>query len=369
MANRESNNPHAPELMAHRKPSSPEGSARGEEGFISRSLRLIRLSVSHGPLYAIALHRMTSSARYDPEANWRFWTSPRDVLLEGILRAYPTATGRSKLLDKMLSQGRAEGIEFHYDVSNDFYLLFLDQDYMLYTCARFLSKDETLEQAQKNKVDFLIARLAPEAGQQILDLGCGWGGMMRCVSERIGTREGLHGYTLSKQQMAYVQNLGFDVELQDFVEKDYAPESLDRIISIGSLEHVRPKELLPFYDKLFCALRPGGRMVTQFFSLDREPVPPSMVWVQLFFPGSLLAMHGVHVEAAKKAGFIIKEDVTDSYEETLRCWYDNLVKNRDEAIATSGISIFNEYMTFFPMAWRFFHDGDSSLHRMLLVKP
>lgn len=346
-----------------------EGSASGQAGFVSRARRLLRLGASHGPLYAMALHRMTASAQYDPEANWRFWTAPRNGVLEGVLRGYPSAGHRGKLLDKMLRQGHAEGIEFHYDVSNDFYRFFLDQDYMLYTCARFLADDETLEQAQKNKVDFLIELLAPEAGHQILDLGFGWGGMMRCISEQIGTRDGLLGYTLSKQQLAFVRNLGFDVELQDFIEKNYAPESLDRIISIGSLEHVRPDELLHFYNKLFRALRPGGRMVAQFFSLDHEPIPPSMVWVQLFFPGSLLAMHNVHVAAVKQAGFIIKEDVTDSYKKTLRCWYDNLVNNRDKAIATSGIHIYNEYMTFFPMAWRFFHDGDSSLHRMLLIKP
>ena len=357
------------ELMAHREPATIDTALPRQERFLARFMRLLKIGVTHGPVYATALSRMTSTIDYDPERNWDFWTKPRSRILESILRGYPGRSRRSKLLNRMLRQGHAEGIEFHYDVSNDFYRLFLDRDYMFYTCARFLSDGDTLEQAQKNKADFLLDLLAPEAGHQILDLGFGWGGMMRRIAESTGSREGLLGYTLSKQQMSYVSDLGYDVELQDFIEKDYARESLDRVISIGSLEHVRPDELTMFYAKIFNALRPGGRMVNQFFSLDREPFPPSMVWAQLFFPGSLLAMHDVHVQAAEKAGFVIKEDVTDSYKKTLRAWYDNLVSNRDKALATSGIHFYNEYMTFFPMSWRFFHDGDSTLHRMLLTRP
>lgn len=357
------------ELMAHREPSTIGTASPRREHSLIRLMRLLRISVTHGPLYATALSRMTSAAEYDPEANWNFWTKPRGRVVEGITRGYPGLHRRRKLVDRMLRQGHAEGIEFHYDVSNDFYRLFLDQDYMFYTCAQFLSDDETLEQAQKNKADFLLKLLAPEAGQQILDLGFGWGGMLRRIAEETGTRDGLRGFTLSKQQLAYVTDLGYDVELQDFIEYNYAPESLDRVISIGSLEHVRPNELLNFYTKIFRALRPGGRMVNQFFSLDHEPFPYSMVLSQLFFPGSVLAMHDVHLRAAEQAGFVIAEDFTDSYKKTLRAWYDNLVSNRDKAIATSGINIYNEYLTFFPVAWRFFDRGESTLHRMLLLKP
>jgi cyclopropane-fatty-acyl-phospholipid synthase len=362
-------NQNPPELVAHRESTAIGSNPSRQQAFLSRLWSLLKLGISHGPVYAIAIARMTSSAQHDPEANWMFWTRRRSPFLDGILHAYPGVRRRRRLLDKMLTQGHAEGIEFHYDVSNDFFRLFLDQDYMFYTCARFLSEGEGLAQAQKNKADLLLGMLDPEPGQQILDLGLGWGGMMRRISEATGSRDGLRGYTLSKQQIAYVTELGFDVELQDFIEKDYAPDSLDRVISIGSLEHVRPAELLPFYNKIFHALRPGGRMVNQFFSLDREPFPLSMVWCQMFFPGTLLAMHDVHVQAARKAGFVIKEDVPDSYKKTLRAWYDNLVSHRAEAIAAAGIHIYNEYMTFFPLAWRFFDDGEATLHRMLLIKP
>jgi cyclopropane-fatty-acyl-phospholipid synthase len=354
------------ELMAHRERTITNLAVSRQEHFLPRLTRFLKIAVTHGPLYATALTRMTSTAEYDPEHNWAFWTENK--LLESILRGYPGRRRRRELVERMLQQGHAKGIEFHYDVSNDFYSLFLDKDYMFYTCARFLSEDDTLEQAQKNKADFLLELLAPEAGHQILDLGFGWGGMMGRIAEETGTRDGLRGYTLSKQQMAYVTDLGYDVELRDFIENDYAPESLDRVISVGSLEHVRPDEIPNFYSKIFRALRPGGRMVNQFFSLDHEPFPYSMVLSQLFFPSSVLAMHSVHLQAAEKAGFVMKEDVTDSYKKTLRAWYDNLVSNRDKAIATSGINIYNEYLTFFPIAWRFFDRGESTLHRMLLLK-
>ncbi len=357
------------ELIAHREAVVTDSVLPRREYFLARFFRLLKIAFTHGLLYAIALARMTSAKEYDSEANWDFWTKPRNSVFERLIRSYPGRNQRRKLLDKMLSQGHAEGIEFHYDVSNDFYRLFLDKQYMFYTCARFLSDDETLEQAQKNKADFLLELLAPDAGQQILDLGCGWGGMMRCIAEKTGSREGLRGYTLSKQQLAYVNDLGYKAELKDFIETDYASESLDRVISVGSLEHVRPDELVMFYAQIFKALRPGGRMVNQFFSLDHESNPYSMTLGQLFFPGSVLALHELHRQAAVKAGFVIQEDATDSYKKTLRAWYDNLVANHDQAIATSGINIYNEYLTFFPVAWRFFNDGESTLHRMLLVKP
>ena len=353
------------ELMAHRTPlEQPKQKNR-----ITRILHLLKIAFSHGPIYAIALYRMTSSASFDPQQNWNMWTKKRNRFLETILRAYPAHSRRIKLLKKMMQQGHADGIEFHYDVSNEFYRLMLDKDYMFYTCARFLSDTETLEQAQIHKADFILDMLDPKPGQQIRDLGFGWGGMMRRLSERTGTREGLVGYTLSKQQLAYVKNLGFSVELQDFIEKDYGKELLDRVVSVGSFEHVRAEEIEDLYIKIFQALKPGGRMVNQFFSLNIEPYPYSMVLVQLFFPGSCLVMHDVHVQAAKKAGFVIEADVTDSYKRTLRAWYDNLVANRDEIISKCGIDIYNEYLTCLPVGWRFFDDGEGTLHRMLLVKP
>ncbi|MBW2647564.1 MAG: class I SAM-dependent methyltransferase, partial [Deltaproteobacteria bacterium] len=81
----------------------------------------------------------------------------------------------------MLAQDHSVGIELHYDISNAFYKLFLDKEFMSYSCAYFLSERETLEDAQKNKAQLILALLNPKAGEKILDLGCGWGGMLKCI--------------------------------------------------------------------------------------------------------------------------------------------------------------------------------------------
>ncbi len=331
--------------------------------------RYLTMAAKFGAPYALAYSRSNTDRELDPEENWEFWTRDRGSFVEMSMRMFPAQRLREALIMEQLKANHADGIEYHYDVSNDFYRLFLDKDYMFYTCANFRSDHETLEQAQKNKADCLLGLLEPEAGHLILDLGCGWGGMLKCIEGHTGTREGLTGYTLSKEQFSYVSNMGYNVALQDFIGSTYPSESLDRVISVGSLEHVHPEELPRLYEKVFNALRPGGRMVNQFFSLDHEPLPYSMLLSQLFFPGSLLAMHDVHCQAAEQAGFEIQADLHDCYKQTLWSWYDNLVANRAEAIATSGIQTYNWFLTFFPIAWKFFDDGEATLHRMLLVKP
>lgn len=176
-----------------------------------------------------------------------------------------------------MSQEHATGIEVHYDVSNDFYALFLDTKYRFYTCAEFQSEQDTLETAQENKAAYLRSLLRLEGTETILDLGCGWGAMLKYLKD-MGHDGKLAGFTLSKEQLDYGRNtLGFDVALIDFVTESWGCETCDRILSMGSLEHVRPDELIGLYQKMYDALVPGGWAVHQFFSLEREPYPVSMV--------------------------------------------------------------------------------------------
>jgi cyclopropane-fatty-acyl-phospholipid synthase len=184
-----------------------------------------------------------------------------------------------------------------------------------------------------------------------------------------GHKGKLTGFTLSKEQLIYTQNLGFTTSLTNFITTPFEPAAFDRILSVGALEHVRPNEIKGVYQKIYDALVPGGLAVHQFFSLEHEPYPASMVMVQLFFPGSLLVMHPIHIQAAEQAGFRITHDSIHDYKPTLRAWYDRLVAHREQALTLVGLKTYNRYMTFFPISWLFFQQNEANLHRVVMEKP
>ena len=325
--------------------------------------------INRGLLYAIANDRIHTSIPLEAEENWQFWTDPKSSLLEWLARSYPSEPFRIAYLDTMLDRNHAEGIEAHYDVSNDFYALFLDTKYRFYTCAEFYNDTETLEIAQTNKAEYLLSLLDLHGDEKILDLGCGWGSMLRFLKDS-GHHGELAGFTLSKEQEIYAhQELGLNVSLTNFITQDFENAPYDRILSIGSLEHVRPKELERVYQKIYDALVPGGIAVHQFFSLIREAYPTSMVTLQIFFPGSLLAEHCNHIEIAEQVGFKIVHDSIHNYQPTLRAWYDRLAANKIRALELVDLEIYNRYMTFFPIAWLFFEQQEADLHRIVMTKP
>jgi cyclopropane-fatty-acyl-phospholipid synthase len=321
-----------------------------------------------GLLYAIANFRIHSPIPLDPLENWQFWNAPKPRWLESLSRAYPPESKRKNYLASMLTQDHASGIEAHYDVSNDFYALFLDTNYKFYTCAEFLSEQDTLEEAQTHKAEYIRSLLKLNGNEKVLDLGCGWGAMLKYLQDS-GHKGELSGFTLSKEQLAYDrQQLRLNVSLTDFITEPFENAPYDRVFSIGSLEHVRPAELTALYQKIYDALGIEGLAVHQFFSSDRESYPTSAISLQLFFPGSLLVMHHKHIEAAESAGFRITHDSIHDYKPTIRAWYDRLVENREEAQALVGLGIYNRYMTFLPIAWLFFQQKEAALHRVVMEK-
>ncbi|ASC69555.1 Cyclopropane mycolic acid synthase 3 [Halomicronema hongdechloris C2206] len=323
--------------------------------------------ITCGSLYAIANYRIHSPIPLEAVENWDFWSKSRSSWFEFLARAYPPNSRRKAYLDYMLRRDHAIGIETHYDISNEFYALFLDAKYKFYSCAEFLSDEETLEKAQENKAKYLLSLLNLSGHEKILDLGCGWGAMMRFLQDAGHCGE-LTGFTLSRKQLTYNQKLGLNVSLTNFITAVWEHEPYDRILSIGALEHVRPKELKGLYQKMYDALAPGGLAVHQFFSFEREPYPALAILMQLFFPGSLLVIHRDHIEAAESVGFRITHDSIHDYKPTLRAWYERLIENQKKALKLVGLEVYNRYMTFFPVAWLFFDHKEAELHRIVMEK-
>jgi len=254
----------------------------------------------------------------------------------------------------------AYGVEQHYDLSNAFYALFLDQRYMFYTCADFLTGDESLEDAQDNKAAHFVELLAPKPGERILDLGSGWGGMMQKIYEATGDKTNLVGYTLSHEQKRHVdERYGFRVELRDFITTDYEEGSFDKIFSIESLEAVRPNELLPLSRKLANALRPNGKIVHQVIcQASTLPPPPLLTGGLAIFPGHELVSLKRLLTTFEDADLRIVRLFMLDYRPTLRAWFQRVADNAEEAVRLVGIRNYNRYLFYFAEAWRLFNTRD-----------
>jgi cyclopropane-fatty-acyl-phospholipid synthase len=310
-----------------------------------------------------AKHRFNArcDAPLDPERLWDRCVTPRSPVTRFIEASWPPkpliALGLLVLRRTPYFTMPSLGIEHHYDISNEFFALFLDREYMFYSFADFHSDDETLEDAQENKANFILDLIDPKPGQRILDLGCGWGSMMKKVVSVTGDRENIRGYTLSRKQHEHVEKLGFDVALEDLMTLEIPEASCDRIYSIGAIEHIRKAELLPFSKKLRRAIKPDGHVVHHFFCQQGNVPPPELIVLLDIFPGSLLAAFDHHRKIFEEAGFRIAHHSIHDYRPTLRAWFDRLVANKDHAITLLGPRNYNRHLSYFAYSYRLFNEG------------
>lgn len=335
-----------------------------------RYLLFLPEALVYGLSYAWLQYLIRSPKPLDAETTWLDVTRELPRGLRWLRTAWPLAPLRPWLVAAKMKQDHALGIAAHYDVSNDFYELFLDRRYMFYSCADFHRPDETIEEAQQHKADYILNLIQPEPGEKILELGCGWGAMLRRIYEHTGDKDNLHGITLSKEQARYNhEHHGFQVEFDNFITRDYPREHYDAIYSIGAWEHVRRDEIPQLLDKLYAALKPGGRLVQHFFGPLGRGMIAGVAASQIYFPGSMGAPFIYHRNFHETAGFRIEHCSLHDYRPTLRAWYDNLNADRERALELVDVQTFNRYMTFFPASWRYFEDGSGAVMRWVLRKP
>jgi|SRR3989344_8403395 len=307
----------------------------------------------------------------DPQKTWDLITKPC-VFRKWFEDHYPPKMFRKFIIScyrhTLMYKSHSYGISKHYDISNEFYKLFLDKKYMFYSCADFIKSTESLEEAQENKANYLVNLIDPRPGEKILDLGCGWGGMLQKIYEVTGDKENLIGYTLSEEQKKYIsEKYDFRVELNDFITTKYQENYFDKIFSIGSWEHVRPKDLLSLSQKLRKAIKSNGRIVHHFFC-QIEDVPHSNALAGGFdiFPGSELSSLRNHLNIFEKAGFRIVHHSIHDYRPTLRAWFERLAENKNRAIELVGLKNYNKYLCFFAGIWKLFDDHNLLVMRFVL---
>ena len=232
-------------------------------------------------------------------------------------------------------------ISFHYDVSNEFYGLWLDEQ-RVYSCAYFEHAEDTLETAQRSKLEHVCRKLRLQAGERLLDIGCGWGAMVCWAARHHGVHA--HGITLSQRQFEYAsariaaEGLGnlASVELLDFrdLPRDAA---YDKVSSIGMFEHVGLANLPTYLATVRRVLRPGGLFLNHGITHDEEgwhrTVESEFINRYVFPDGELDCVSNILL-GMERAGFEIHdvEGLRPHYALTLRHWVERLEENRDAAL-------------------------------------
>lgn len=271
-------------------------------------------------------------------------------------------------------------IQFHYDVSDAFYELFLDKE-MVYTCAYFTDWDNSLDQAQFDKLDITCRKLQLKPGERFLDIGFGWGALLFHAAKHYGVRA--HGVTLSENQLKYTREKARRLGLEDQVTVelcDYADlkGEFDKIASIGMYEHVGIDNL-PAYMKTVHSLlakhglflmqgitRPGKADMKKFRKMNTE----RRLLAKYIFPGGELSHLGHIIQSMESSGFEIAdvEAWRNHYMQTCKLWCRRLYDRREDAIKIVGEEKYRMWLLYFVGCSLAFKNGGARLYQVLAEK-
>ncbi|KQY09116.1 SAM-dependent methyltransferase [Mycobacterium sp. Root135] len=278
-----------------------------------------------------------------------------------------------------------EDVQAHYDLSDDFFRLFLDPT-QTYSCAYFERDDMTLEEAQIAKIDLSLGKLGLKPGMTLLDIGCGWGATVNRAVEKYDVD--VVGLTLSKNQQAHVKQLleksdtprNKEVRLQGWEQFD---EQVDRIVSIGAFEHFGKDRYEDFFKMAYAALPSDGVMLlhTIIKPSDEEyrerGLPMTMTKLKFFkfimdeiFPGGDLPQVVTVEKHATAAGFKLTrvQPLRLHYARTLDIWAATLESRRDDAIAIQSVEVYDRYMRYLTGCAELFHKGYTDIAQFTLEK-
>lgn len=266
-------------------------------------------------------------------------------------------------------------ISHHYDVSNRFYEWILGPS-MAYTCAVYPTAEATLEQAQFEKHDLVARKLALRPGMRLLDVGCGWGGMVMHAAREYGVQA--LGVTLSRKQAEWAQKAIADAGLNELAEvrfldyRDVREHDFDAISSIGLTEHVGLAQLRSYFTFLYHKLKIGGRLLNHCITEPNNVEQVRRGWFisRYVFPDGELTGAGRLVSEMHDVGFEVRheENIREHYAMTVAGWSANLERHWDDAVAEVGIHKARVWRLYLAGVRLAFDDNSIQLHQVLSSK-
>jgi cyclopropane-fatty-acyl-phospholipid synthase len=269
----------------------------------------------------------------------------------------------------------ARAVRHHYDVSNEFFALFLDRS-MTYSCAIFSRGATTLEEAQETKLELVCRKLALRAGERVLDVGCGWGSF----AIHAASRHGVHvtAVTLSEPQARLARERAaaaglserVDVEVMDW--RELSAGSFDAISSIGMVEHVGSSQIDAYASRLAALLAPGGRLLNHGIARLRHGDPEAGPFSERYVFPDAAPLHLSRIETAlERAGLETDtvEGFREDYATTIGHWIERLDANASEAERLAGAERMRVWRLYLRAAREGFRIGFTGIYQVLAHRP
>lgn len=276
-----------------------------------------------------------------------------------------------------------QAISYHYDVSNDFYALWLDRQ-MVYSCGYFSDPSEDIHTAQERKLDYICRKLRLEPGERLLDIGCGWGGLVKYAAEHYGVRA--LGITLSQPQVEFAQRRIAEAGLGDRCRVEYldyrkvTPSTgpgqglFDKLVSVGMFEHVGEAKMRTYFGQAWDILRPEGLFLNH--AIARPGWEPKVEGEDTFsnryvFPDGGLTPIGHSLRIAEELGFEVRdvESLREHYALTLRRWVRRLEERHEEALEHVDEVTYRIWRLFMSGSAAGFESARLNVYQALLAKP
>jgi cyclopropane-fatty-acyl-phospholipid synthase len=310
------------------------------------------------------------------------WSTKEKLLLATMLPALTRSRPQISLVPRKLrgplhsKERDQQAIRYHYDLSNSFYALWLDQQ-MVYSCAYFRTPQDDLDIAQKQKLDYICRKLRLRPGERLLDIGCGWGGLILHAAREYGVRS--LGITLSRNQFEFARRKIKDEGLSETCEVrllDYRDlretGAFDKLASVGMVEHVGAAKLPDYFRQAFRLLRSGGVFLNHGIgTAGTRPAPsqPTFTDVYVFPDGDLVPISAM-LRYAEDAGFEVRdvENLREHYVLTLHHWLRRLEAHEEQAKQLSDEVKYRIWRLYLGGSIHYFRTARLDLYQSLLVK-
>jgi cyclopropane-fatty-acyl-phospholipid synthase len=311
----------------------------------------------------------------------KHWSATEKLRLGSLLLGLPATAHYEALIADLSGRSHSklrdrQAVTFHYDVSNEFYRLWLDRS-LVYSCGYFQTPQDSLGAAQEQKLDYICRKLRLRPGERMLDLGCGWGALILHAARNYGVQA--TGITLSEQQLMLAQRriqeaglaLRCEVRLLDYRDARQLGE-FDKVASVGMVEHVGESRLPEYFRNAFAMLKTGGVFLNHGIGRAGNRVkPPHPTFTDVYvFPDGEMTPIATMLRHAEEAGFEVHdvENLREHYFLTLCQWLRRLEASAERARALVGEIKYRIWRLYLAGSAYYFRSGKLDLYQSLLVK-